>query len=974
MCKNNPVFLIALLTMLTLFSVPAMAAKNTPITDPPPSVNQEREGKLKIVRVYFEDEATARKLAKWIEPIEANYKSGYLVVEVTPQELALLEKEGFKVEIDTAQMIRFYQHNIGLAPGIESIPGYSCYRTVEETFTSAQDIVSTYPNLATWTDVGNSWEKTQGLGGYDMMVLKLTNANVSGPKPKIFFTSAIHAREYTTAELMTRYAEYLVSNYGIDADATWLLDYHEIHLMLQTNPDGRKKAEAGSLWRKNTNQNYCSPTSSSRGADLNRNFDFEWGCCGGSSGNQCSTTYRGPSPASEPEVQAVQNYLQSIFPDQRGPDLNDPAPDDTSGIYVDIHSSGRLLLWPWGFTSNVAPNGVAMQTMGRKLAYFNGHTPEQAIGLYATDGTTDDYAYGELGLASFTYELGTEFFQSCSYFENTLIPDNMPSLIYAAKVARTPYLTPSGPDSNSVALSAGSGQPGVPAGTQVTLTTQINDTRYNNSNGTESTQNIATAKYYLDTPPWEAGATAVALSPSDGNFNSKVENAQGTINTTGLSEGQHIVFVRGQDVNNNWGAVSAVFLYISNGAVTPTPTPTTGPTATPTTTAVPGTCTTYTSSDIPKSLPNGTSSVSSNLTVSGSGTIADVNVSVNMDHVWVGDLGFTLSKGGANVKIIDRPGVPASTYGCSGDNIVATLDDAAGTAVEGQCASSTPTINGTFSPNNALSAFNGLDGNGTWTLTVQDDYPSADSGTLNSWRVEICTSGGTTPTPTPLPPTNTPTPAPTNTPVPTNTPGPTSTPQPTNTPTPNPTATNTPGPGGEVFNDNFETNQGWVVNPSGSDTATTGDWERANPEETTYSGVSYQLGTTASGNFALITGPLAGSSVGSYDIDNGVTSVRSPNIVLPSNGTITLSFSYYLAHLNNATSADYLRVTVVGSSSSIVLEELGSADNDGGAWATSTTNLNSFAGQTIYLLIEAADASGGSLVEAAIDDVVITVN
>ena len=90
-----------------------------------------------------------------------------------------------------------------------------------------------------------------------MRVLVLTNQNVSGTKPKLFVTSAIHAREYTTAELTTRFAESLVNEYGVAADATWLLDHHEVHLMLQANPDGRKHAEAGQLWRKNVNENYC---------------------------------------------------------------------------------------------------------------------------------------------------------------------------------------------------------------------------------------------------------------------------------------------------------------------------------------------------------------------------------------------------------------------------------------------------------------------------------------------------------------------------------------------------------------------------------------------------------------------------------------------------------------------------------------------------------------------------------------------
>ena len=174
-----------------------------------------------------------------------------------------------------------------------------------------------------------------------------------------------------------------------------------------------------------------------------------------------------------------------------------------------------------------------------------------------------------------------------------------------------------------------------------------------------------------------------------------------------------------------------------------------------------------------------------------------------------------------------------------------------------------------------------------------------------------------------------------------------------------------------MFEDDFETDKGWTVNPLGTDTANRGMWEWANPESTSYGGRTYQLGTTTSGSYDLVTGGLAGYTVGKYDLDGGATSVRSPDIALPSSGDITLSFEYYLAHYNNSTSDDYLRVTVVGATTSTVFEELGSADYDEAAWETFETSLNAFAGQTIYLLIEAADGERGTLVEAAIDDVLI---
>jgi extracellular elastinolytic metalloproteinase len=179
------------------------------------------------------------------------------------------------------------------------------------------------------------------------------------------------------------------------------------------------------------------------------------------------------------------------------------------------------------------------------------------------------------------------------------------------------------------------------------------------------------------------------------------------------------------------------------------------------------------------------------------------------------------------------------------------------------------------------------------------------------------------------------------------------------------------GGGTVVFTDDFETAKGWTTNPNGTDTATTGQWERGNPEDTNSAGAK-QLGTTTSGVNDLVTARLAGASAGVNDVDGGVTSIRSPAITLPTTGTLTLTFNQYLAHGSNATNADFLRVSVVGTTTSVVFQRIGAAANLNGAWAAASANLTPFAGQTIRLLIEAADAGTASLVEAGIDDVRIT--
>jgi hypothetical protein len=56
-------------------------------------------------------------------------------------------------------------------------------------------------------------------------------------------------------------------------------------------------------------------------------------------------------------------------------------------------------------------------------------------------------------------------------------------------------------------------------------------------------------------------------------------------------------------------------------------------------------------------------------------------------------------------------------------------------------------MTGTFSPSSPLTVFNGGQANGTWTLSVEDFY-NDDTGTLNSWFVQVCTDTFSLSTPT----------------------------------------------------------------------------------------------------------------------------------------------------------------------------------------------------------------------------------
>ncbi|HMO37001.1 MAG TPA: proprotein convertase P-domain-containing protein, partial [Gemmatales bacterium] len=95
----------------------------------------------------------------------------------------------------------------------------------------------------------------------------------------------------------------------------------------------------------------------------------------------------------------------------------------------------------------------------------------------------------------------------------------------------------------------------------------------------------------------------------------------------------------------------------------------------------------------------------SSINVSGAGIVGDVKVLINATHTWTGDLEFQLvGPNGTIVNLITR-------RGGSGDNFVNTvLDDQAANPIS----AGTAPFTGSFRPEQPLSAFHGISGNGTW--------------------------------------------------------------------------------------------------------------------------------------------------------------------------------------------------------------------------------------------------------------------
>jgi carboxypeptidase T len=436
-----------------------------------------------------------------------------VILFVTPRGRTAVEELGYAVDTDhrrTGELRAF--RDVDRAAwrdlGMTGIPGFPCYRTVDETHADLAALATANPDIARWESIGETWLSAQGQpGGDDIHVLVIGNQQSPYPQAPLLIMGAQHARELTTAESAARFAEWLVEGYDNDATARWLVDHREIHIVAQQNPDGRRAVEQGqSMWRKNSNLNAC-PTGTP-GVDLNRNSDYFWGDY--SDGNTCSQIYRGTAPGSEPETQAIQNYMHDVF-DNHWPSGtgNEPVPDDADGLFLSLHSFSELILFPWegsgSGSANNAPNHDQLAWLGRKLGYFTGYQVGRDI-LYSAGGTTTDYAHSQFGVAAYTYEIGTSFQQSCSSFEQSIWPDILDSLIYAAKATELPYLASRGPEITGLQAIFD------PGSATIEVDGIADDTRYSRGGVSEAPvddpiHDIASVIVSLDVPPHLADQT-----------------------------------------------------------------------------------------------------------------------------------------------------------------------------------------------------------------------------------------------------------------------------------------------------------------------------------------------------------------------------------------------------------------------------------------------------------------------------------
>jgi hypothetical protein len=348
----------------------------------------------------------------------------YVATDVTDAELATLAQQGFDLHEshptgDTSEVslvMTADQADKLLARGIDvrlarvkggktvrqfaatqAVNGYNVWRSYDEPGGYRDQLVAaskTYPGVTKLVKLGTTYQ------GRDILALKVTQGArgiKDGSRPAVIFSATQHAREWIAPEITRRVMNTYLQRWAADDEPTKkLLQSTELWFVPVMNPDGYEYTFTNErLWRKNLRDNNGDGiTQVGDGVDPNRNYPSHWGYDNeGSSPIPSSDTYRGPSPASEPETQAgirLFNLAKAEF-------------------MVNYHSNGRWLLYNDGWQ-------VGTPTADDPIYYaLSGNLDEPAIDgfhpglssdvLYITNGEIDGYAQEKTGTLAWTPEL-----------------------------------------------------------------------------------------------------------------------------------------------------------------------------------------------------------------------------------------------------------------------------------------------------------------------------------------------------------------------------------------------------------------------------------------------------------------------------------------------------------------------------------------------------------------------------------------
>ncbi len=337
-----------------------------------------------------------------------------IYIVASPADIFNLEKENISYILESGNFYPYRQKSLALQAGRNG--KYHSYLELERDLLALQNA---YPRLVRVFDIGESIEKRK------IYALKISdNVELDEEEAEVLFLGCHHAREWISVEIPFLLGKFLAENYEKKSEIKSLVDNSEVWIVPLVNPDGLEYSiHFYRYWRKNRRLN----SDGSYGIDLNRNYGYKWGHDNiGSSPVPGSAVYRGTSPFSEPETQAIRDFfLEKNFQ-----------------ALISYHSFSQLILHPWGYTTTVTEKDALLREIASRMSEIikkaRGTVYEygQAGGfLYLTNGDTIDWSFASSGIPSYTIELPPLDELHGGFFNaeeeiNGIFQENLPALLY----------------------------------------------------------------------------------------------------------------------------------------------------------------------------------------------------------------------------------------------------------------------------------------------------------------------------------------------------------------------------------------------------------------------------------------------------------------------------------------------------------------------------------------------------------------
>uniref|UniRef100_A0A1I8P7Y9 Peptidase M14 domain-containing protein n=1 Tax=Stomoxys calcitrans TaxID=35570 RepID=A0A1I8P7Y9_STOCA len=346
---------------------------------------------FKVYKIFIKDEPQLNQLKKFRDILPIRYlneitsaQNNYDVA-IDPANQQKLEDQlnyyemEYRVTIEDLQKLIDDSLPKTRSTGME----WTKFHNLDDIYEFVDNLASSFPTTITPFTIGYSYENRP------IKAIKISHK----PNNKaIFIESQMHAVEWISSATSTCFFNNLLNSQD-EQFKQLLLDYDWIYVPI-VNPDGFAYThDVERLWRKNRRPTGFSNSSGiCYGIDMNRNFGYEWGAQSSWNFHEpCDHWYGGAKPDSEPEVLALQAFI-NLFP------------DGYIKMYMPFHSYGNLILLPYGHTSDIfPPNYDQMMRIAKGFAdaarvkygtnFKYGSTGTINLSGYVS-GASKDWAYG----------------------------------------------------------------------------------------------------------------------------------------------------------------------------------------------------------------------------------------------------------------------------------------------------------------------------------------------------------------------------------------------------------------------------------------------------------------------------------------------------------------------------------------------------------------------------------------------------